>query len=62
LKNKVFEDLQLPDPRYNFDKERSDWLTSNLDLTRLDILPIFRKHLGVYLRIENARHLEIWTC
>jgi hypothetical protein len=61
LKNKAFEDLQLPDPRYNFDKERSDWLTSNLDLTRLDSLPTFRKHSRVYLQTENARHLETWT-
>jgi hypothetical protein len=60
LKNKVFVDLRLPDLRYNFDREHIDLLTSNLVLTRLDILPIFRKHSGVYLRIENARHLEIW--
>jgi hypothetical protein len=60
LKNKVFVGLRLPDLRYNFDREHTDWLTSNLVLTRQDILPIFRKHSGVYLRIENARHLETW--
>jgi hypothetical protein len=60
LKNKVFVDLRLPDLRYNFDREHIDLLMSNLVLTRQDNLPIFRKHSGVYLRTENARHLETW--
>jgi hypothetical protein len=60
LKNKVFVDLRLPDLRYNFGWEYIDLLMSNLVPNHQDILPIFRKHSGVYLRIENARHLETW--
>jgi hypothetical protein len=60
LKNKLFEDLQLPDPRYNFGKEDTGWLTSNLDQNHQDTLPIFRKHSRVYLQTENVRHVGNW--